>query len=107
MNRLHKVLEDAGVKLAVVASDVLGVSGRAMLEALLRGTTDPKVLAELSRGKLRKKIPELRRALEGRFATHHRFLVGADPCSPGLSRRGDRRMWPADRGATAPFRGGC
>ncbi len=47
-----------------------------MLEALLRGTTDPKVLAELSRGKLRKKIPELRRALEGRFATHHRFLVG-------------------------------
>ena len=105
VNRLHKVLEDAGVKLAVVASDVLGVSGRAMLEALLRGTTDPKVLAEL--GKLRKKIPELRRALEGRFATHHRFLVGADPCSPGLSRRGDRRMWPADRGATAPFRGGC
>jgi transposase len=76
VNRLHKVLEDAGVKLAVVASDVLGVSGRAMLEALLRGTTDPKVLAELSRGKLRKKIPELRRALEGRFATHHRFLVG-------------------------------
>jgi transposase len=76
VNRLHKVLEDAGVKLAVVASDVLGVSGRAMLEALLRGTTDPEVLAELSRGKLRKKIPELRRALEGHFGTHHRFLVG-------------------------------
>ncbi len=75
VNRLHKVLEDAGVKLAVVASDVLGVSGRAMLEALLRGTTDPKVLAELARGKMRKKIPELRRALEARFATHHRFLV--------------------------------
>lgn len=76
VNRLHKVLEDAGVKLAVVASDVLGVSGRAMLEALLRGTTDPEVLAELSRGKLRKKIPELRRALQGRFGSHHRFLVG-------------------------------
>ena len=76
VNRLHKVLEDAGVKLAVVASDVLGVSGRAMLEALLRGTTDPRLLAELSRGKMRKKIPELRRALEGRFGAHHRFLVG-------------------------------
>ena len=76
VNRLHKVLEDAGVKLAVVASDVLGVSGRAMLEALLRGTTDPRLLAELSRGKMRKKIPELRRALQGRFGSHHRFLVG-------------------------------
>src|SRR5437870_7079545 len=76
VNRLHKVLEDAGVKLAVVASDVLGVSGRAMLEALLKGTTDPKLLAELSRGKMRKKIPELRRALQGRFGSHHRFLVG-------------------------------
>src|SRR5262249_19634300 len=53
VNRLHKVLEDAGVKLAVVASDVLGVSGRAMLEALLRGTMDQKLLTELSRGKMR------------------------------------------------------
>ena len=76
VNRLHKVLEDAGMKLAVVASDVLGVSGRAMLEALLHGTTDPEILAELSRGRLRKKLPELRRALESRFGAHHRFLVG-------------------------------
>jgi len=76
VNRLHKVLEDAGLKLAVVASDVLGVSGRAMLEALLHGTTDPEILAELSRGRLRKKLPQLRQALDSRFGAHHRFLVG-------------------------------
>lgn len=75
-NRLHKVLEDAGVKLAVVVSDVLGVSGRAMLEGLLHGTTDPAVVAELARGRLRTKLPALRQALAGRFGTHHRFLVG-------------------------------
>ena len=75
-NRLHKVLEDAGIKLATVASDVLGVSGRAMLAALVEGTTDPLVLADLARGKLRKKLPALRRALTGRFRTHHAFLAG-------------------------------
>jgi transposase len=70
------VLEDAGVKLAVVASDVLGVSGRAMLAGLLVGTTDPAVLADLARGRLRTKLPALRQALAGRFTAHHRFLVG-------------------------------
>jgi transposase len=75
-NRLHKVLEDAGVKLACVATDVLGVSGRAMLEALLSGTRDPEVLADLARGKLRKKIPQLEQALTGRFSTHHALIVG-------------------------------
>ncbi len=74
-NRLHKVLEDAGVKLASVASDVLGVSGRAMLEALVAGTTDPEVLAELAKGRLRAKLPALRQALAGRFRGHHAFLV--------------------------------
>lgn len=74
-NRLHKVLEDAGIKLASVASDVLGVSGRVMLEALVQGTTDPDVLAELARGSLRKKLPALRQALAGRFRAHHAFLV--------------------------------
>ena len=73
--RLHKVLEDAGIKLGCVASDVLGVSGRAMLEALVGGTTDPEVLAELARGQLRKKLPALREALQGRVAHHHRLLV--------------------------------
>jgi transposase len=73
--RLHKVLEDAGIKLACVASDPLGVSGRAMLEALVGGTHDPAVLADLARGRLRVKLPALREALEGRFGAHHGLLV--------------------------------
>ena len=76
VNRLGKVLEDAGVKLSTVATNVMGVSGRAMLTALIAGTTDPEVLAELARGKLRKKLPDLRRALHGRFRPHHGFLLG-------------------------------
>ncbi len=76
-NRLHKVLEDTGIKLDCVASDILGVSGRAMLEALCRGTTDPELLAELARGKLRKKIPALREALAGRFDRQHGLVVSA------------------------------
>jgi transposase len=76
-NRLHKVLEDTGIKLDCVATDILGVSGRAMLEALCRGTTDPELLAELARGKLRKKIPALREALEGRFDPQHGLVVSA------------------------------
>jgi transposase len=75
-NRLHKVLEDAGVKLSCVATNVLGVSGRAMLEALISGTRDPEVLADLAKGKLRKKIPALKQALAGRFSTHHAAMVG-------------------------------
>lgn len=74
--RLHKVLEDAGIKLAAVATDILGVSGRAMLEALVQGTTDPEVLAELAKGRLRAKLPALRQALVGRFRQHHALLVG-------------------------------
>jgi len=60
LNRLHKVLEDADIKLASVATDVLGVSGRAMLDALVHGTTDPDTLADLARGAFRKKLPALR-----------------------------------------------
>jgi transposase len=74
--RLQKVLEDAGIKLGTVASDVLGVSGRAMLEALVAGTHDPAVLAELAKGRLRAKLPALREALEGRFRAHHALLLG-------------------------------
>jgi transposase len=76
-NRLHKILEDTGIKLDCVASDILGVSGRAMLEALVAGTTEPQLLAELARGRLRAKLPELREALEGRFDTEHRIVVAA------------------------------
>jgi len=76
-NRLHKALEDTGIKLDCVATDILGVSGRAMLDALCRGTTDPELLAELARGKLRQKLPALREALEGRFDALHAVLIGA------------------------------
>jgi transposase len=74
--RVHKTLEDAGIKLDSVAADVLGVSGRAMLTALVAGERDPVVLAALAKGKLRKKLPQLRRALTGRFSDHHGLLVG-------------------------------
>jgi len=75
--RLHKALEDTGIKLDCVATDILGKSGRAMLDALVAGTTDPEVLADLALGKLRKKIPALREALEGRFEALHALLIGA------------------------------
>ena len=74
-NRIQKVLEDANIKLGSVASDVFGVSGRAILRALMKAEKDPDVLAELSKGTLRKKIPQLRRALEGQITAHHRSLL--------------------------------
>lgn len=74
--RLHKVLEDTGIKLDCVASDLLGKSGRATLAALIAGTTDPEVLAELALGKLCAKLPALREALQGRFDTEHAIIIG-------------------------------
>jgi transposase len=74
-NRIQKVLEDANLKLASVATDALGASGRAMLEAILAGERDAAKLAEMSKGLLRNKIPELKLALEGRVTEHHRFLL--------------------------------
>jgi transposase len=74
--RLHKILEDTGIKLGCVASDILGKSGRDMLDALVAGTTDPTVLAELARGQLRKKLPALREALVGRFDDEHTLVIG-------------------------------
>jgi transposase len=106
--RLQKVLEDAGIKLGTVASDVLGVSGRAMLDGLVAGTHDPAVLAELAKGRLRAKLPALREALEGRFRTHTRCCwascwptwttsrrpsTGSATRSPGWSPP-SRRCWP-------------
>jgi transposase len=75
VNRLHKVLEWANIKLTSVATDVTGVSARAMLEAILQGQVDAPVLAELARGRMRHKLPELERALAGRVREHHRFLI--------------------------------
>ena len=76
VQRIHKTMEDAGIKLDSVASDSLGVSGRLMLKGLVAGERDPEVLAELAKGRLRKKVPELRRSLRGRFGEHHALLVG-------------------------------
>ena len=74
-NRIQKVLEDANIKLASVATDTLGASGRAMLEAVVKGEQDSQRLAEMAQGKLRNKIPELQEALQGRVSRHHRFLL--------------------------------
>lgn len=102
VNRLCKVLEDAGLKLTTVMSDVMGASGRAMLAALVEGTTDPTVLADLARGRLRQKLPQLREALVGRFRTHHAFLIEQvlakidflDEAVERLTAELDRRLVP-------------
>jgi transposase len=75
-NRIHKVLEDANLKLASVASDIFGKSGREMLAAICKGIEDAKQLSELAYGRLRAKLPELQRALAGRVTEHHRYLLG-------------------------------
>jgi transposase len=80
VNRLQKTLEEANIKLASVASNVVGVSGRAILSALVAGETDPATLAELSRGQLRGKREQLARALSGRVKPHHRFVLSELLC---------------------------
>jgi transposase len=75
INRIEKTLEDPNLKLGVVVSDVVGVSGRAILRAIVKGETDPTKLADLAKGTLRNKIPQLRAALQGYVNDHHRFLL--------------------------------
>ena len=75
VQRLEKLLEDAGIKLSSVATDIMGVSGRAMLQALIEGQDDPVVLADLAKRRLRNKTPELVEAMTGRFREHHAFLT--------------------------------
>jgi transposase len=75
--RLEKTLEDAQIKLDTAVSNLHGVSGRAMLVALIAGERDPKTLAQLARGVMRRKIPQLQQALSGRFEAHHAFLTAA------------------------------
>lgn len=77
VQRLEKLLEDARIKLSSVATDITGISGRAMLAALIAGERDPAVLADLARRRLRSKIPALTEALTGRFGDHHAFLAKA------------------------------
>ena len=76
INRLQKLLETANIKLSSVASDVMGASGKAMMQAILSGSTDPEVLADLAKGRLRNKLSLLKEALQGCFRPHHRFLLG-------------------------------
>jgi len=102
VNRLQKLLESANIKLSCVATDVMGVSGRAMMEALLGGKSDPGALADLARGKLRKKLPLLKEALRGRFRPHHQFLLGEilshidflDEAIASVSQEVENRMGP-------------
>jgi transposase len=112
--RLDKVLQDAGIKLSSVASDILGASGRSMLMALVSGTDDPAVLADLAKGLLRKKLPQLRSALLGRFGPTHAILVAeiigqldySDEAISRLSDAIDERIAPfadaRDRLCTIP-----
>ncbi len=102
-NRIQKVLETANIKLGSVASDVLGVSGRKMIEALLAGEKDVTVLADLARRQLRGKIPELQRALEGRTDRASPFFVAAVARAVRLSRKGDRRRKRTIGGDSAPL----
>jgi len=74
-NRLHKHLEDANIKLGSVATDILGMSGRAMIKALMEGEQDAAQLADMAQGKLRTKLPELQLALEGKVTPHHRLML--------------------------------
>ncbi len=101
--RLDKVLQDAGVKLSSVASDVLGVSSRAMLGALVEGTRDPAVLADLAKGRLRAKLPLLRSALEGRFGARHGILVSEILSHLDYLDEAMGRMTSAIEEAIAPF----
>jgi transposase len=75
VSRIQKVLEDANIKLASVATDILGVSGRAMLQGLIEGEKDPVKLADFAQRKLRGKIPELEKALQGHLTEHHQFML--------------------------------
>jgi transposase len=102
-NRLHKILEDTGIKLDCVATDILGKSGRAMLDALVSGTTDPVVLADLALGKLRKKIPALQEALQGRFSSEHALVVSAILAHIDFLDEQIDRLSEAIEEAIAPF----
>jgi transposase len=116
-NRLHKTLEGANIKLSSVVTDIRGVSARAMLAALVEGESDPAVLAQLAKKRLRAKLPVLEQALHGRFSAHHRFLVSlhlarldeldaaidqlSHEISARLGGRGEPATPPDDPGASA------
>lgn len=105
VQRLEKLLEDAGIKLSAVASDIMGVSGRAMLEALISGEHDPTVMADLAKRRLRNKIPALTEALQGRFNAHHAFLARVHLDLIDQHTQAIERLTVRIEEAMAPFRG--
>jgi transposase len=105
VQRLEKQLEDAGIKLTGVATDVMGVSARAMLEALIAGQRDPATLARLAKGRLRSKIPELTDALLGRFTEHHAFMVRTHLRLIDQHTEAIDALTERIEGVIAPFRG--
>jgi hypothetical protein len=106
--RAEKLLEDAQIKLSVVASDIFGVSGRQMLAALIAGERDPAVLAQMARAAMRGKITALREAFTGYFTSHHAFLLAKMLARGRCDRRRHRRPGQQDRGDDRPIhRGGA
>jgi len=104
IGRLETLLEDTGIKLSSVACEITGVSGRAMLEALIAGQRDPAVLADLAKRQLRKKIPALTKALQGRFNDHHAFMVRLYLDRIGAHEADIARLDARIEEAIAPFR---
>ncbi len=104
VNRVQKTLEGANIKLASVATDIMGVSARQMLARMIGGETDPSVLADLAQGKLRDKLPQLEQALKGQFGAHQRFLLAQqlehidylDEAIAAVSREVRDRLRPFD-----------
>ena len=103
IQRLEKLLEDTGIKLSSVATDLTGVSGRAMLDALVAGERDPNILADMAKRRLRSKIPELTEALTGRFNDHHAFLVRVQLELIDQRTRIIDELTSAHRGGDDPF----
>ena len=104
VNRIQKTLEDANIKLACVASDVVGVSGQAILRALIGGQTDPHELARLARGRLRSKMSELEVALRGYLQAHHALILSELLCQIDSLEASLERLDEAIEQASAPFR---
>ena len=108
IQRLEKLLESAGIKLSVVASDITGVSGRLMLQALIdsQGTADPAVMADLAKRRMRSKIPVLTEALNGHFTEHHAFMTRLFLDRIDAHTKGHRAALGADRRVDGAFSAG-
>jgi Transposase and inactivated derivatives len=108
VQRLEKLLESAGIKLSSVATDITGVSGRLMLQALIdsQGTADPAVVADLAKRRMRSKIPVLTEALNGRFTAHHAFMTRLFLDRIRRAHQGHRAAVGADRRVDGAFSAG-